>query len=130
MVGSTNKQEFRNLYRSHDTVSRVKRVKVRWISHVVTKRVTRNVTYSLRQCFSNCGPRQSAGGFGRISIAKIVSDTERMKNTPVYACAITTSVTLPSSDSTRTSYFHKFLSFMTLENIFNYRIEQMWLWQL
>jgi hypothetical protein len=37
----------------------------------------------LEQCFSNCGPRRSAGGFGRKSIAKLVSDTERMKNTPI-----------------------------------------------
>jgi hypothetical protein len=30
---------------------------------------------------------ESAGGFGRKSIVKIVSDTERMKNTPIHVCA-------------------------------------------
>jgi hypothetical protein len=29
------------------------------------------------------------GGFGRKGIEKIVSDTERMKNTPMYVCAKT-----------------------------------------
>jgi hypothetical protein len=29
------------------------------------------------------------GGFGRKGIAKIVSDTERMKNTPIFVCAKT-----------------------------------------
>jgi hypothetical protein len=50
-------------------------------------------SYTLRQCFSNCGPRRfvrwSADGFGRKSIAKIVSDTKRMKNTPIHVCAKT-----------------------------------------
>jgi hypothetical protein len=34
------------------------------------------------------GPRRSAGGFRRKSIVKLVSDTERMKNTPthIYIC--------------------------------------------
>jgi hypothetical protein len=31
---------------------------------------------SLSKCLSNCGPRRSAGGFGRKSITKIVPDTE------------------------------------------------------
>jgi hypothetical protein len=33
------------------------------------------------------GRRRSAGGLGRKSIAKIISDTERMKNTPLHVCA-------------------------------------------
>jgi hypothetical protein len=37
-------------------------------------------TTVLKQCFSNCGPRRSAGDFERKNIAKIVSDTLRMKN--------------------------------------------------
>jgi hypothetical protein len=42
------------------------------------------------QCFSNCGlratggPRPSADGFERKRVAKIVSATERMKNTPTH----------------------------------------------
>jgi hypothetical protein len=38
------------------------------------------------------GPRRSADGFGIKSIAKIVSDTERMKNTHKHVCAKTASV--------------------------------------
>jgi hypothetical protein len=41
----------------------------------------------VEQCFSNCGSRRPAGGFGRKRIVKIVSDTERMKNTPILVCA-------------------------------------------
>jgi hypothetical protein len=33
----------------------------------------------LEQCFSNCSPRLSVGGFGSKSTAKIVSDIERIK---------------------------------------------------
>jgi hypothetical protein len=32
------------------------------------------------------GPRPCAGGFGRKSTAKIVSDPERTKNTPIRVC--------------------------------------------
>jgi hypothetical protein len=32
---------------------------------------------------------RSAGGFGRKNVAKIVSETERMKNTPIHVCAKT-----------------------------------------
>jgi hypothetical protein len=35
------------------------------------------------------GQRRSAGGFARKSIAKILSGTERMKNTPIHVCAKT-----------------------------------------
>jgi hypothetical protein len=45
------------------------------------------------------------------SIAKIVSDTERMKSTPIYVCAKTTFVGSPSIASRRISSFHNFLSF-------------------
>jgi hypothetical protein len=31
----------------------------------------------------------SAGGFGRKTLAKIVTDNERMKNTPIHVCAKT-----------------------------------------
>jgi hypothetical protein len=41
---------------------------------------------------SPCGPPQSAGGFGRKSIAKIVSDTKN-ENTPIHVCAKTALVT-------------------------------------
>jgi hypothetical protein len=37
----------------------------------------------LQHCFSKCGPRWTASGFGREIIAKIVSDIERMKNTTI-----------------------------------------------
>jgi hypothetical protein len=33
------------------------------------------------------GPRQSADSFVRKGIAKIVSDTERIKTTPIHVCA-------------------------------------------
>jgi hypothetical protein len=54
--------------------------------------------YPLKQCFSNPGhrttrgqqrfARRSAGGFGGKSIAKIVSETERMKNTPIHTSVL------------------------------------------
>jgi hypothetical protein len=49
--------------------------------------------HSLDQCFANCGPSITGGsrlfalGFGRRSFAKTVSDTERMKTTPIYVAA-------------------------------------------
>jgi hypothetical protein len=38
-------------------------------------------------CGSSASPQKSAGGFVRKSITKIVSDSERMRNTPIYVCA-------------------------------------------
>jgi hypothetical protein len=52
-------------------------------------------SYGVEQGLSNCvprttgGPRRSAGGFRRKTIARTVSDTERMKNTLIYVCAKT-----------------------------------------
>jgi hypothetical protein len=40
------------------------------------------------------GPRRSAGDLGRKPAAKIVSDTEIMKNTPIHVFAKSASVTL------------------------------------
>jgi hypothetical protein len=51
------------------------------------------------------------GGFGKKIIAKIVSDTERMKNTPVHVCAKTAFVGSPSTENKRISSFHNFISF-------------------
>jgi hypothetical protein len=51
-----------------------------------------------------------SGGFGR-KIATIVSETERMKNTPKHVCAKTTFVGWPQSKSTRISSFLNFFSF-------------------
>jgi hypothetical protein len=43
----------------------------------------------IRKCFSNCGPRRSTGSFRRKSIAKKnVSNTERMKTTPIHVYGI------------------------------------------
>jgi hypothetical protein len=50
-----------------------------------------------------------ASGFRRKSNAKIVSDTERMKNTPSHVWAKTTFVDWPSTESMQISFFHKFL---------------------
>jgi hypothetical protein len=51
------------------------------------------VFFSVGQCFSNYDPRRfarwSACGFGRKSMAKIVPDTERRKNTPIHVSAKT-----------------------------------------
>jgi hypothetical protein len=55
--------------------------------------------------------RRSVGSFGRKSIEKIVSDTERMENTPTHICANTAIVIWPSTESRRTSSFRNFLSF-------------------
>jgi hypothetical protein len=66
--------------------------------------------------FSNCGPRTtssprwSAGGFSRKSSAKIVSVTERMKNTPIHVCTKITSVGWLSTESRRICSFQNFLS--------------------
>jgi hypothetical protein len=57
------------------------------------------------------GPRRSTCGFGRKIIAKIVSDTELMKNIPTYVCAKTASVGWPSTESRRNSSIHNFSSF-------------------
>jgi hypothetical protein len=53
------------------------------------------------------GPPVVRGGFGRKGIAKIVSDTERMKNTLIHVCAKTAFVGCPSRGSMRISPFHK-----------------------
>jgi hypothetical protein len=58
------------------------------------------------------GPRRSAGGFGRKIIAKIMSDTERMKTTPIHVCAKTAFVGWHSTESRRISSFYKFLYFI------------------
>jgi hypothetical protein len=54
--------------------------------------------YYLCQCFSNCGAqwyvRWFTGAFGRKLFANIVSDTERMKNTPIHVCSKTAFVSL------------------------------------
>jgi hypothetical protein len=42
--------------------------------------------HRLNQCLSNCGQRRYAGGFEKKALQKIVSDIERMKNTPVHVC--------------------------------------------
>jgi hypothetical protein len=76
-----------------------------WVTYSSVRQQTMN------RCFSNCGPRRPAGGFGTNSNAKIVSGTEQMKNTPIYVCAKTTFVGWPSTESTRISSFHNFLSF-------------------
>jgi hypothetical protein len=57
----------------------------------------------LNQCFSNCGPLRPTDSFGRKRIAKIVWDTERMKNTPIHVCAKTAFVGWPSTESRRLS---------------------------
>jgi hypothetical protein len=49
--------------------------------------------------------------FRKKSNTKIVSDTERMKNTPIRVCAKTTFVGWPSTEIRRISSFHNFLSF-------------------
>jgi hypothetical protein len=46
------------------------------------------------QCITTCGPRRSTGDFGRRTISKIVSETEKMKNTPIHVCAKTAFITL------------------------------------
>jgi hypothetical protein len=52
--------------------------------------------YSLVLCFSNCFPRTTGGPrrFRKKNIAKIVSDTKRMQNTPTHVCAKTALVTV------------------------------------
>jgi hypothetical protein len=59
----------------------------------------------------SAGPRRSAGGFGRKSNAKIVSGTERIRNTPVHAYAKTALARWPSTERRRVSSFHNVLSF-------------------
>jgi hypothetical protein len=57
------------------------------------------------------GPRRSAVGFGRKKHCKIVSESWRMKNTPIHVCAKTAFVGWPSTESRRISYFHNLLSY-------------------
>jgi hypothetical protein len=71
------------------------------------------------------GPRGSAGGFGRKSIVKIVSDIEREKNTPIHVSAKTVFVSSPPTESRRMSSFHNFLSFNHyFKNTLNYCLEK------
>jgi hypothetical protein len=51
------------------------------------------------------------GSFRRESIAKIILDSERMKNTPIHVSAKTAFGGRPSTASRRISSFHNFLSF-------------------
>jgi hypothetical protein len=53
------------------------------------------------------------GGFGRKGIEKIVSDTGRIKNTPMYVCAKTAFVGCPPTESRRSSSFQKLLAFLS-----------------
>jgi hypothetical protein len=55
------------------------------------------------------GARRSSGGFGRKSVSTIVSDTERMKNTPIRVCAETFFVSW-RTESRRINSFPNFLS--------------------
>jgi hypothetical protein len=57
----------------------------------------------------------SVGSFGRKNIAKIVSDTERIKNTATHVCAKTAFVGWPSTESRQISSFHNFLPFNRLQ---------------
>jgi hypothetical protein len=77
----------------------------------ITLRQNSSSSADQRQGFSNCGPQRSAGGFGGKSIAKIVSDTEPMKNTPIHVCDKTAFIGSPSAKIGRISYFHNFLYF-------------------
>jgi hypothetical protein len=45
------------------------------------------------------------------TIPKTVTDTERVKNTAIHACAKTVSACRPSTGSRRLSSFHNFTSF-------------------
>jgi hypothetical protein len=70
---------------------------------------------TVQQCSRNSGPpttdgpRLSAGGIGRKSIAKIVSDSDRMKNTSRHVSAKTALLDWPSTESGRISSFHNFI---------------------
>jgi hypothetical protein len=68
------------------------------------------------------GPRQSAGDFGRESKAKIVSDTERMKNTPIRVCDKTTFV--QQKVGALILSITSCLSIIILENSLNYCKEE------
>jgi hypothetical protein len=57
------------------------------------------------------GPRQSAASFGRKSVAKIVSDTEQVKNTPIHVCAKTAFVGWPLTGIRQINSFHYFLTY-------------------
>jgi hypothetical protein len=58
-----------------------------------------------------CGPHRSAGGFGRKIMAIIVSDTWRIKNTPIHVCGKTAFVGWTSAKCRRISSFHNLLSY-------------------
>jgi hypothetical protein len=65
-----------------------------------------------------CGPRRFAGGFGRKSVSKIVSDTGRMKNTPIHVCAKTSFVGGPSIESGPVLCINSCSSVIILERYF------------
>jgi hypothetical protein len=73
------------------------------------------IEYVVHHRLSNCGPRRfarwSAGGYERKRIAIIVSDTERMKNTPIHVCTKTAFVGWPTTESRRISALYNFSSF-------------------
>jgi hypothetical protein len=75
---------------------------------------------TVQQCSRNSGPpttdgpRLSAGGIWRKSISKIVSDSDRMKNTSRHVSAKTAFVDWPSTESGRISSFHNFIFFSTV----------------
>jgi hypothetical protein len=79
------------------------------------RRLETRLGHLVSQCFSNCGlqrfARWSARGFERKKNSKIVSDTERMKKTPMHVCAETVFVGSSSTESRWISSFHTFLSF-------------------
>jgi hypothetical protein len=62
------------------------------------------------------GPLRSAGGFRRKSISKVVSDTERVKTTPIYVCNKTAFVVWLSTECRRNSSYP---SIIILQNILN-----------
>jgi hypothetical protein len=90
-------------------------MRVRYISsHNWNHKIT---IYRVLLCFTNCGlqttvvPQQSSDGFRRKGIAKIVPDTQGMKDTPTHVCAKTALVGWPSRESGRINYFYNFLYF-------------------
>jgi hypothetical protein len=58
-------------------------------SYNTVNRAYINILLIQNQSFLNCGQQRSAGSFGRKSITKVLSDTERMKNTHIYVYAKT-----------------------------------------
>jgi hypothetical protein len=78
-------------------------------------------------CYGNVSQSEVRGDFGRKITAKIVSDTERMKNTPMHICAKTVFVGWPSTESRRNSNFHIFLAFNNyFRKYFKLRYRKMW----